>query len=55
MAVKASNSTEETVDLLRKLLIVQLGLAGIPQKNIQAIVGVSTKKVNEIMKLVTAK
>ncbi len=55
MAPKKMNQTDETSELLRKLLIVQLGLAGVPQLNIRAIVGGNIKAINDIMKLVKPK
>ncbi len=51
---ESSKSTEDileqTNDLLRKLLIVQLGLAGIPQAKIRTIVGVDMNQINAIVK-----
>jgi transposase len=44
---RESNPTEE---LLQKLLIVQLGLAGVPQRQIRKIVGCSTNVVTGIVK-----
>jgi hypothetical protein len=44
---RESNPTEE---LLQKLLIVQLGLAGVPQRQIRKIVGCSTTVVTGIVK-----
>jgi hypothetical protein len=46
---------DETVALLRKLLIVQLGLAGVGQAQIRAIVGGAMGDVNGIVKLLNAK
>lgn len=51
----ATREQDETVDLLRKLLIVQLGLAGVSQQNIRAIVRCELKRVTEVMKLITMK
>jgi hypothetical protein len=42
---------EETSALLRKLLIVQLGLAGVGQAQIRTIVGGAMGEVNNIVKL----
>jgi len=39
-----------TDDLLRDLMIIQLGLAGVGQKEIQQIVGVGIHRVNGIVK-----
>lgn len=44
---KKAQSTE---DLLRDLLIVQLGLAGLGQHQIREIVGVDIYRVNRIVK-----
>lgn len=41
----------QTVELLRKSLIVQLGLAGVGQLQIRTIVGGSMNDINAIMKL----
>lgn len=45
--VKKSATTEE---LLRDLMIIQLGLAGISQQQIRQIVGVDMNRVNRIVK-----
>lgn len=51
MIKKTSSSvSEEQNELLRKILIVQLGLAGVPQNTVRAIVGGDIRRVNEIMK-----
>jgi hypothetical protein len=44
-----------TVDLLRKLTIVQLGLAGVGQAQIRKIVGGSMNDINAIVKLLRVK
>lgn len=49
------SAEEEQTDLLRKILIVQLGLAGVPQLAVRAIVGGSIQRVNDIMKLLPRK
>ena len=41
---------QTTDNLLQDLLIVQLGLAGVPQNNIREIVGVDMHRVNRIVK-----
>jgi len=41
---------QTTDDLLRELLIVQLGLAGLTQHQIREIVGVDIHRVNRIVK-----
>ena len=43
-----------TVELLRKSLIVQLGLAGVGQVQIRTIVGGSMNDINAIVKLVNS-
>jgi hypothetical protein len=48
---KATQKKECTTDeLLRDLLIVQLGIAGVPQLQIREIVGVDIHRVNRIIK-----
>ena len=53
MASKKRDSlaTDQTTELLQDLIIIELGLAGVPQRDIRAIVGVDMKKVNKIVKL----
>jgi hypothetical protein len=46
-----TDATERTAQLLRKLTIVQLGLAGIGQREIRKIVGGSMGEINQIVKL----
>jgi hypothetical protein len=46
------DTSAQTVELLRKSLIVQLGLAGVGQLQIRAIVGGSMNDINAIIKLV---
>jgi len=51
LTVMAKSKKEQTVDeLLRDLLIVQLGRAGLRQAQIREIVGVSMTRVNRIVK-----
>jgi hypothetical protein len=45
---------ERTVELLRLLTIVQLGLAGVGQAQIRAIVGGSMNDINAVIKLLNA-
>lgn len=45
----------ELIELTRTLLIVQLGLARVPQNNIKEIAGCSINRVNAILQLVSAK
>jgi hypothetical protein len=51
----SDQSIQELVELTKTLLIVQLGLAKVPQGNIQKIVGCNMNKVNAIIKLATPK
>jgi hypothetical protein len=50
MAKSKLKSGGTVEDLLRDLLIVQLGLAGLTQHQIREIVGVDILKVNRIVK-----
>ena len=45
-----SRKNNITDELLRDLLIVHLGLAGLTQRQIREIVGVDTHRVNRIVK-----
>lgn len=47
---KAAQTDEEIAELLRDLLIVQLGLAKVAQNNIRKILGCSIGRVNDILK-----
>ena len=47
---KQKQLKQTTEDLLRDLMIVQLGLAGIPQTQIREIVRVDMHRVNRIVK-----
>jgi hypothetical protein len=51
---KAQDVAEKTLDLLRKLLIVQLGLAGVGQAQIRTIAGGSMNDINAIVKLLNS-
>jgi len=42
--------TDATVEVLKDILITQLGLAGVPQQRIRKIVGCSIGRVNSIVK-----
>ena len=42
--------TDETTELLRTTLIVQLALAGVPQKGIRAVAGCDINRVNKTLK-----
>lgn len=50
----AQDVGEKTVHLLRRLLIVQLGLAGVGQAQIRSIVGGSMNDINAIVKLLNS-
>ena len=52
MMKKGSTEQDELTELIRTLIIVELGLAGVPQNNIQKIVHCNIVKVNNIMKLI---
>lgn len=47
-------SNDESTELIRALLIVQLGLAGVPQPSIRAIAKCNMNLVNRILKPVLA-
>jgi len=47
---KAAKTAEEIAELLRDLLIVQLGLAKVAQNDIRKILGCSMGRVNDILK-----
>ena len=51
---KNVDAANRTVELLRKSLIVQLGLAGVAQTQIRTIVGGSMNDINAIVKLVNS-
>ena len=48
--MKKQKNEQTTDDLLRDLMIVQLGLAGLTQHQIREIVGVDIHRVNRIVK-----
>jgi glycine cleavage system H lipoate-binding protein len=50
MAKDKQKKEQTTEDLLRDLLIVQLGLTGLTQHQIREIVGVDIHRVNRIVK-----
>jgi len=52
MAKKRGGSGEnsDVVEVLKDLLITQLGVAGVPQQTIRAIVGCGIDRVNRIVK-----
>jgi len=49
------NGSNDTNELLKDLLIVQLGIAGVPQQKIRAIVGCDINRVSRIVKFITSK
>jgi hypothetical protein len=50
MGKKDSDRTDESTELIRTMIIVQLGLAGVPQRNIRTIAGCDINRVNRILK-----
>jgi hypothetical protein len=50
MATEKQKKEQISEDLLRDMLIVQLGLAGLTQHQIREIVGVDIHRVNRIVK-----
>lgn len=44
------SSNEVMIDLLQKLIIIELAKQGVPQNDIARIVGVASVKVNSILK-----
>lgn len=50
MAAEKQKKEQTSEDILRDLLIVQLGLAGLTQHQIREIVGVDIHRVNRILK-----
>ena len=47
---KEQTQQNDTVEILRDLLIAQLGLAGVPQPEIRKIAGCCMNRVNRIVK-----
>ena len=54
MAAKRRTDSS-SMDLLRTMLIAQLGLVGVPQQNIRAIVGCDIVRVNDVVKNLRSK
>lgn len=54
MAAKKS-ANDETTELLRTMLIVQLGLAGIGQRQIREVVGCDMNRVTKTLKALKLK
>jgi len=48
-------SRDERTELIRTLIIVQLGLAGVPQQSIRSITGCDINRVNKILKQLNTK
>ena len=46
----SSNSSKDMAELLKDLLITQLGIAQVPQQSIRQIVGCDMNRVNRIVK-----
>ncbi len=55
MANSRPKRGDDTSELIRTLLIVQLGLAGVPQPNIRSIVGCDMNRVNDVLQLLKPK
>lgn len=55
MPKKNITPTEETNDLLQKLLIIELAKQGVSQNDIARIVGVASVKINSILKYFNSK
>jgi len=49
-AVQDTQDTNEATDLLKDILIVQLGVAGVPQQTIREIIGCDINRVSRIVK-----
>jgi hypothetical protein len=47
---QGQRDADAAVEVLRDMLITQLGLAGVPQQSIRKIVGCSINRVNTIVK-----
>ncbi len=55
MSRRSSTRKDETTELIRKLLIVQLGIANVPQQQIRKIAGCDMSLVTKIIKLLPRK
>lgn len=55
MSKGKGKSTDERTELIRNLLIVQLGLAGVPRHNIRSIAGCDMNRVTKIIKQLNLK
>ncbi len=45
----------EIIELLKKLLIIELGKTGMPQRDIRKVVGIDINKVNRLVKHIKRK
>ncbi len=50
MPRKPKRAETDSIEILRDILIVQLGMAGVRQQNIRAIVGCDINRVNRIVR-----
>jgi hypothetical protein len=55
MPTGKGKSLDERTELIRTLIIIQLGLAGIPQQSIRSIAGCNMNRVNKILKQLKTK
>lgn len=55
MPKKTLTQTEQQIDLLQKLLIIELAKQGVSQNDIARIVGVASVKINSILKYFNSK
>jgi len=55
MPKEKGKSVDESTELIRTLIIIQLGLAGIPQQGIRSIAGCDMNRVNKILKQLNTK
>ncbi len=55
MARRTKRVTDDTTEVLKDLLIVQLGVAGVRQQDIRAIVGVDMNRVSRIVRHIKTK
>jgi len=55
MPKEKGKSVDEHTELIRTLIIIQLGLAGIPQQSIRSIAGCDMNRVNKILKQLNTK
>ena len=49
-AQKRQRDSDDTADLLKDILITQLGMGGVPQQSIREIVGCDINRVSRIVK-----